>query len=72
MCGTNQSDLNEFEFLAGCNRYSIDNPIPTITKRMAFYGNQEDVAKAIETMVTKVGESTFLKEGQYTSVPRTH
>lgn len=39
MCGTNAADVNEFEFLAGCNRFALDNPLPTITKRVAFYGN---------------------------------
>ena len=56
MCGTNQADLNEFEFLAGCNRFALDNPCPTITKRMAFYGNNEDVAKGLDGIVAKMGE----------------
>jgi len=56
MCGTNQPDLNEFEFLAGCNRFAIDNPTPTITKRMAFYGNIEEISKGLDGIVAKVGE----------------
>ena len=32
-------------FLAGCNRFGIDNPCPIITKRLANYGNSEDILK---------------------------
>jgi hypothetical protein len=28
--------------LAGCNRYGLDNPAPTIHKRVGLYGNEED------------------------------
>jgi hypothetical protein len=66
MCGTNQADLNEFEFLAGCNRFALDNPVPSITKRMAFYGNNEEVSKGLDGIVAKMGEQPYLKEGQYT------
>lgn len=45
MCGTNSEDVNDFEFMAGCNRFAIDNPLPTVTKRIAYYGNSEDITK---------------------------
>ena len=45
LCGNNDSHANDFEFLAGCNRFAVDNPTPTITKRIAFYGNTEDITK---------------------------
>jgi hypothetical protein len=68
MCGTNQADLNEFEFLAGCNRFALDNPTPTITRRMAFYGNVEEVSKGLDSIVAKIGENPYLKEGMYTGI----
>lgn len=36
--------------MAGCNRFGIDNPAPTITKRIALYGNAEDVEKMINAV----------------------
>jgi hypothetical protein len=35
-------DINTSEFLAGCNRYGLDNPCPFVTKRISLYGNDED------------------------------
>lgn len=54
MCGTNDGHANDFEFLAGCNRYAVDNPTPTIMKRIAFHGNSEDVVKLIEKAASDV------------------
>jgi hypothetical protein len=45
LCGNNDGHANDFEFLAGCNRFAVDNPTPTVTKRIAFYGNTEDITK---------------------------
>lgn len=33
--------------MAGCNRFALDNPIPTITARLAWYGNEENTTKTI-------------------------
>ena len=43
ICKDNTSSINLVEFLAGCNRFGIDNPAPTIQKRIGFYGNEEDI-----------------------------
>jgi hypothetical protein len=43
--------MNYRNFLAGCNRFGLDNPCPTITKRLAIYGNLEDLDKDIKKMV---------------------
>jgi len=53
MCGSNTSEVNEIEFLAGCNRFAIDNPMPTITKRIALYGVTEDIEKMLERLAQR-------------------
>jgi hypothetical protein len=70
MCGTNQGDANEFEFLAGCNRFALDNPIPTVTRRIAFYGNNEDVVKLIDNLAVKINQNPipYIGYGQYSKL----
>lgn len=46
-CGTNDVEITAESMLAGCNRFGLDNPIPTITKRLSTYGNGEDVTDLI-------------------------
>jgi hypothetical protein len=36
------------EFLAGCNRFALDNPTPTINVRLAFYGNEEKIEEILK------------------------
>jgi len=43
MTGENSTKLNEVMFLAGCNRFGIDNPLPTVRKRLYLFGNTQDV-----------------------------
>lgn len=50
MCGSNKFECSEIEFLAGCNRFGLDNPVPTITRRLATYGNEEPVEKLLERL----------------------
>ncbi len=45
--GPNQSTVNPEQFIAGINRFALDNPIPTITSRLAWYGNEENTTKSI-------------------------
>jgi len=41
------------KILAGCNRFGIDNPCPTISKRLSLYGVPEDIEKDFKKMVEK-------------------
>lgn len=50
MCGKNGVGCTDKEFVAGCNRFGLDNPVPTIMRRLAHYGNEESVEKVIERM----------------------
>ena len=67
MCGRNSSDITEQEFLAGCNRYGIDNPMPIQTKRLYIYGNAEDMEKMIDTLFKKHNEAPFLNPERFGS-----
>tara|TARA_B110000285_G_C15133375_1_gene625181 strand:+ start:3072 stop:3590 length:519 start_codon:yes stop_codon:yes gene_type:complete len=42
VCGKNGNKVSVPEFLAGCNRFGVDNPCPIITKRISLYGNNVD------------------------------
>ena len=50
-CDQNGQQISVEAFLAGLNRFGIDNPLPIITKRLAMYGNQEDLAKEFKSLV---------------------
>lgn len=53
VCEDNCNVISAQAFLAGCNRYGIDNPCPTITKRMALYGLTEDLDKDFRRLVER-------------------
>ena len=53
VCGTNSNEITKEQFLAGCNRFGIDNPCPIITKRLSNYGNAEELVKDFEILVEK-------------------
>eukprot|EP00347_Sterkiella_histriomuscorum_P013232 403365504 len=53
VCGENSFDVNTQEFIAGCNRFGIDNPCPIVTKRIALYGNDEDFEETIKKELIK-------------------
>ena len=48
MSGMNNHIINEIQFTAGCNRFGIENPTPTVRKRIALYGNSTDIAKLVK------------------------
>jgi hypothetical protein len=52
-CGDNSSIMTPEGFLAGCNRFGIDNPCPIISKRMSLYGINEDLEKDFKRLVDK-------------------
>lgn len=54
LCGANSKNISEIEFIAGCNRFALDNPTPTITSRLAFYGNDESIEKKLRVFAEKM------------------
>ena len=57
MCGTNGKSFSEIEFLAGCNRFGLDNPTPIISARVAPYGNAEN----LESLILKLAQEQSLE-----------
>jgi len=51
--GQNDRLLRVDEFLAGCNRYGLDSPVPIITKRMSNYGNADEIDKDFKRILAK-------------------
>lgn len=45
VCGDNNKKVTKQQFIAGCNRFGVDNPCPIITKRLSIYGNTEEMVK---------------------------
>ena len=53
VCKENNQMLPSDAFLAGCNRFGVDNPCPTVTKRLANYGNADELDKDFKRIVNK-------------------
>ncbi|CDW81151.1 UNKNOWN [Stylonychia lemnae] len=53
VCGENGFEISTQEFIAGCNRFGIDNPCPTVTKRISLFGNDEDFDELIKKELIK-------------------
>lgn len=53
VCGQNTGEVPIEQFMAACNRFGVDSPIPVTTKRLALYGNQEDIDKDFRKMVDR-------------------
>ena len=68
MCGKNGFNCSEPEFIAGCNRYGLDNPTPIITRRLATYGNEETVDKIIEREAKRYDDEKFLDHEKFSSI----
>lgn len=68
MCGKNDSSVFEQEFIAGCNRFGLDNPVPIVTRRLATYGNEENIEKLLERLSKQYNDLNFLDPEKFTSV----
>ena len=67
MCGKNNFDLTDIEFIAGCNRFGLDNPVPVITRRLAHYGNEENIEKQIERLAKQYQDLNFCDPDKFGS-----
>jgi hypothetical protein len=43
MSGSNDQKINAEGFRKGVTLFGLDCPVPSVTKRLAFYGNTQDV-----------------------------
>lgn len=46
--------LNENDFMHACSQFGLDNPVPSVTKRLAWYGNTEELEKMVERVSNKL------------------
>ena len=53
VCGLNQAEVTTEQFMAACNRFGVDSPLPIITKRISLYGNNEDLTKEFQKLVDR-------------------
>jgi len=56
VCDSDSNKLSVEALIAGSNRYGIDNPCPTINKRMSLYGITDDLEKDFKKLVLKYNE----------------
>lgn len=50
-CTSGDSNTNRFtneQFLSGCNRFSIENPVPSVSVRCGLYGNTRDIMMILQ------------------------
>lgn len=50
MRGENNDIIMNQSFFLTSNKYGLDNPVASVTKRIAWYGNTEDLHKQIEDL----------------------
>ena len=67
MCGKNGFEISDNEFVAGCNRFGLDNPTPIITRRLSTYGNEENVEKLLERLAKQYNDEKFLDPERFGS-----
>ena len=53
LSGENGYALDNEGFLEACTKYGLTNPVPCFSRRLAMYGNTEDVTKCLQTIVDK-------------------
>ena len=53
ICGKNDQILTADQFIAGCNRFGVDSPCPTIIKKMSSFGNSEEMDDNFKRLVKK-------------------
>jgi len=46
--------LTESEFMYACSQFGLENPVPSVTKRLAWYGNTEEIEKMVERVSNKL------------------
>ena len=69
MCGDNGFNCTEFEFVAGCNRFGLDNPSPIVTRRLANFGNEETVEKVVERLARQYNDSKIIDPEKFGTLP---
>ena len=71
MCGKNTHTVTDFEFIAGCNRFGLDNPTPIVTRRLAIFGNEETVEKLVEKLALQYNNINIIDSEAFGGPPET-
>lgn len=68
MSNDNSGVVSSTEFQAALNRFAIDNPFPTITTRLAWYGNEEITTnKILEVLEKKINDKEKFDKDDFTN-----
>lgn len=65
MCGRNGSACSEAEFVAGCSRFGLGNPLPIITRRFWLYGNTDQVEKEVDRWAKTINDKSILDPAKF-------
>ena len=49
--------MTDEQFMAGCFRFAVENPMPSVSVRCALYGNSKDVMTIIKDAERIYGKS---------------
>ena len=52
----NDTVVSSSIFLSACGRFALESPTPTLTHKLALYGNPHDVMKTLEDAIEKLGD----------------
>ena len=53
VAGDNAFDISTPEFIAGCNRFGLDNPSPFVGRRIGLYGNDDEFEDIVKKELIK-------------------
>jgi len=62
LSGDNSYEVDKAGFLTGVARFGLDLPVPTINKRLAMYGNTEDILSQVKKVSAEMPELNFSEE----------
>jgi hypothetical protein len=48
--------MSDQNFVAGCWRYAIENPIPSISSRISLYGNTREIKMQLQEAEKEYGK----------------
>ena len=66
---SNTSVIHDATFVVACNRYALENPVPSVITKCALYGNNKDVMQKLEEAEEKYGAGTVsIDAKQFSSV----
>jgi hypothetical protein len=62
LSGDNSYSIDKAGFLHGVARFGLDLPVPSINKRLAMYGNTEDIISQVKKVGAEMPELNLNEE----------